>query len=62
MGKRHFVSSSTLAYAVLIAMTTAQANDSTGYVGTGGVEYLKNKNISMHSEDLYISKDEIRVN
>ena len=41
---------------------TVQANDSTGYIGTGGVEYIKNKNISMHSEDLYISKDEIRVN
>ncbi|MBH0085754.1 DUF4424 family protein [Psychrobacter sp. SCQQ22] len=62
MDKRHFVFSGTLAYAVLLAMTAAQANDSTGYVGTGGVEYLKNKNISMHSEDLYISKEEVRVN
>ncbi|WP_201550203.1 DUF4424 family protein [Psychrobacter fjordensis] len=62
MDKRHLIFSGTLAYAVLLAMTTAQANDSTGYVGTGGVEYLKNKNISMHSEDLYISKDEVRVN
>ena len=62
MDKRHFVFSGTLACAVLIAMTAAQANDSTGYVGTGGVEYIKNKHISMHSEDLYISKDEIRVN
>ena len=51
-----------LACAVLLAMTAAQANDSTGYVGAGGVEYLKNKNISMHSEDLYISKKEVRVN
>ncbi|CAN6961230.1 MAG: hypothetical protein ACI9JO_001323 [Psychrobacter okhotskensis] len=62
MDKRHLMFSGTLAYAVLIAMTAAQANDSTGYVGTGGVEYLKNKNISMHSEDLYISKEEVRVN
>ena len=62
MDKAYFMLSSTLACAVLLAMTTAQANDSTGYVGTGGVEYLKNKNISMHSEDLYISKDEIRIN
>jgi len=37
------------------------ANDSTGYISTGGVEYFKNKNISMVSEDLYISKDKIRV-
>ena len=62
MGKRYFIFSSQLACAVLLAMTAAQANDSTGYVGTGGVEYLKNKNISMHSEDLYISKEEVRVN
>ena len=25
------------------------ANDSTGYVGTGRIQYLKNKNISMQS-------------
>ena len=62
MDKRHLMFSGTLAYTVLLAMTAAQANDSTGYIGTGGVEYLKNKNISMHSEDLYISKDKIRVN
>ena len=62
MDKRYLMFSGTLAYAVLLAMTTAQANDSTGYVGAGGVEYLKNKNISMHSEDLYISKEEVRVN
>lgn len=52
----------TLASAVLLAAITAHANDSTGYVGTGGVEYIKNKDISMHSEDLYLSKDEVRVN
>lgn len=62
MGKRYFMCSGQLACAVLLAMTAAQANDSTGYVGAGGVEYLKNKNISMHSEDLYISKKEVRVN
>lgn len=27
--------------------TLTYANDSTGYVGTGGIEYLKNKNIAM---------------
>ncbi|MBH0066334.1 DUF4424 family protein [Psychrobacter sp. SZ93C1] len=62
MDKRHLMFSGTLACTMLLAMAAAQANDTTGYVGTGGVEYLKNKNISMHSEDLYISKDEIRVN
>lgn len=38
------------------------ANDSTGYVATGGVQYLKNPKISMQSEDLFISKNIIRVN
>lgn len=62
MDKRHLMFSGKVACAVLLAVTATQANDSTGYIGTGGVEYLKNKNISMHSEDLYISKDKIRVN
>ncbi len=53
--------STKLSCTALLIVTTAQANDSTGYVATGGVEYIKNKNISMHSEDLYISKDKIRV-
>lgn len=39
----------------------AYANDSTGYVATGGVSYIKNDKIAMHSEDLYISKDLIKV-
>ncbi len=46
---------------LLLCITTADANDSAGYIATGGVEYIKNNNISMHSEDLYISKDKIRV-
>ncbi|WP_257233383.1 DUF4424 domain-containing protein [Acinetobacter sp. YH01005] len=37
------------------------ANDSTGYVATGGVQYLKNKDIQMFSEDLFISKKIIKV-
>ena len=37
------------------------ANDSTGYVSTGGVQYLKNNNIQMYSEDLFISKNQIKV-
>ena len=37
------------------------ANDSTGYVSTGGVQYIKNDNISMQSEDLFISKNIIKV-
>ena len=41
--------------------SSVSANDSTGYVGTGGIEYLKNKNIAMQSEDLFISKKKIKV-
>lgn len=37
------------------------ANDSTGFVATGGVTYLKNKNIQMFREDLFISKKIIKV-
>lgn len=37
------------------------ANDSIGYVATGGVEYIKNDKIAMQSEDLQISKNLIKV-
>ncbi|MCJ8160110.1 DUF4424 family protein [Acinetobacter zhairhuonensis] len=45
----------------MVIVTSAHANDSTGFVGTGGVEYVHNPNISMQSEDLFISKKQIRV-
>ena len=45
----------------ILTATSAFANDSTGYVGTGGIEYLKNKNIAMQREDLFISKKLIKV-
>lgn len=41
--------------------TYSIANDSTGYVGTGGIQYLKNAQIAMQSEDLFISKKLIKV-
>lgn len=41
--------------------TSSLANDSTGYVGTGGIQYLKNAQIAMQSEDLFISKKLIKV-
>ncbi len=56
MGKRHLMFSGKVACTVVLAVTATQANDSTGYIGTGGVKYLKNKNISMHSEDLLSQK------
>ena len=46
---------------LLLAAATAQANDSTGFVETGGIQYLKNPHIEMQREDLYISQRQIRV-
>ncbi|WP_374663593.1 DUF4424 family protein [Acinetobacter sp.] len=46
---------------LMLLPVLAAANDSTGYVATGGVQYLKNKNIQMLSEDLFISKKIIKV-
>lgn len=46
---------------LLLAAVTAQANDSTGFVGTGSIQYLKNPHIEMQREDLYISQRQIRV-
>ena len=39
----------------------AQANDSTGTVSTGGVEYIRNEHIAMQKENLFISQDKIKV-
>ncbi|WP_151837863.1 MULTISPECIES: DUF4424 family protein [unclassified Acinetobacter] len=48
--------------AILIQLPSySLANDSTGYVGTGGVAYLKNAQIAMQSEELFISKKLIKV-
>ena len=53
-------------YLVLAAMATAvvltaQANDSAGFVGTGGIQYLKSKDVAMQREDLFVSKNKIEV-
>ncbi|WP_151716277.1 DUF4424 family protein [Acinetobacter sp. TUM15071] len=51
-----------LACSILLQIPTySLANDSTGYVGTGGVAYLKNAHVAMQSEDLFISKKLIKV-
>lgn len=51
-----------ITFAVLVQLSTyVLANDSTGYVGTGGIQYLKNSQIAMHSEDLFISKKLVKV-
>ena len=51
----------TIILPLLLAAATAQANDSTGFVETGGIQYLKNQHIEMQREDLYISQQQIRV-
>ena len=45
----------------LAAAVPAHANDSAAAVGLGGIELRQNGAVSMDSEDLFISKDEVRV-
>jgi hypothetical protein len=52
-----------LSIAILCTLATlsAKANDSTVELATGGLAFVKNNNIEMLSENLFISADEIRV-
>ncbi len=50
-----------LAVMAATAVLTAQANDSAGFVGTGGIQYLKSKDVVMQREDLFVSKNKIEV-
>jgi hypothetical protein len=51
-----------LSIALLVAVATpALANDSTATIGAGGLVLQKTDSISMESEDLYLSVDEVRV-
>lgn len=45
----------------LLAGTPAVANDSTAELGAGGLVFVINDDVSMESEDLYVSVDEVRV-
>ena len=42
-------------------MPLTNANDSTGYIGTGGIQYIQNKYMQMKREDLFLSKKQIKV-
>jgi hypothetical protein len=44
-----------------LATSTVDANDSSAELATGGLVFVKNADIQMLSEDLFISADEIRV-
>jgi len=50
-----------LTAALLALAVPALANDSEAAIHLGGIELVANKSISIDSEDLYISQDEIRV-
>ena len=44
-----------------LAATPALANDTMAQLGTGGLVFVRSDAVSMDSEDLFISADEIRV-
>lgn len=46
---------------LLAAGVPTLANDTSAQLTTGGLEFITNENIVMESEELYISRDEIRV-
>jgi Domain of unknown function (DUF4424) len=51
-----------IAAAALLALSpTASANDSSAAVGVGGLELRQNDSISMDSEDLFISRELVKV-
>ncbi|NMA97224.1 MAG: DUF4424 domain-containing protein [Phyllobacteriaceae bacterium] len=47
--------------AAALMMSSALANDTSAVLTTGGLEFVNNAQVVMESEDLYISRDEIRV-
>ncbi|HZK89611.1 MAG TPA: DUF4424 domain-containing protein [Stellaceae bacterium] len=47
--------------ATLLVAAPAFANDSTAELGTGGLDFVRNENVEMRSEQLSISTAEIRV-
>ncbi|WP_240229847.1 DUF4424 domain-containing protein [Devosia lacusdianchii] len=50
-----------LAAALLLIAAPAFANDTSAVLTTGGLEFITSTDIVMESEELFISKDEIRV-
>ena len=50
-----------LALASLLAFAPAAANDSSASLDVGGLKLTYNPNVSVESEDLYLSRDEVRV-
>ncbi|HEY8574777.1 MAG TPA: DUF4424 domain-containing protein [Devosia sp.] len=50
-----------IAISALLAAAPVMANDTSAVLTTGGLEFVTNEHIVMESEELFISKDEIRV-
>lgn len=50
-----------IAAGFLAAAGAARANDSTAQLGAGGLTLVPNAGVEMAREDLYVSKDEIRI-
>ena len=46
---------------IAVISPSARADDSSAAIGAGGLEFTKNSNIVMTSEDLYLSKNEVRI-
>ena len=51
----------TLVAGLMLAVAPVAANDTSAVLTTGGLEFVSNQDIVMQSEELYISKEEIRV-
>ena len=45
----------------VLACAPARANDSRAELATGGLVFVRNPDVEMRAEDLFISADEIRV-
>jgi hypothetical protein len=54
-------SAAVLWFVCVITAASARANDSTAETALGGLTFTKSDAISMDSEDLYISRDRVRV-
>lgn len=50
-----------VAVAAILHATAAFANDSTASLDAGGFKLTFNPNISMETDDLFLSRDEVRV-
>ncbi|MDE1566558.1 DUF4424 domain-containing protein [Aquabacter sediminis] len=58
---RRAVLSSCLAVGLLALSGGARANDTTAALEAGGLIFVRNENVEMRSEDLFISEKEVRV-